>query len=171
MAAAAGGAAADASYCALAVVGFSYLFWKHPDIAASMKWVGVAILVLLGVWFLSREPDLPRAGGAPADGGDWPRQVVLGFSLTAFNPTLLLTWTTSVAMIASLGGAHFTGWSRYGLPIGVALGDVAWGATALFLYRRLGSHLPHRLLRLFMRAIGLVVLLVACLFACGAALS
>ena len=63
VAAAAGGAAADAIYCALAVVGFSYLFWKHPDIAASIRWVGVAILVLLGIWFLTKVPELPRPNG------------------------------------------------------------------------------------------------------------
>src|SRR5688572_29998830 len=45
VAAATGGAAADAIYCALAVVGFSFLFWRYPNIAISIRWVGVAILV------------------------------------------------------------------------------------------------------------------------------
>ena len=168
VAAAAGGAIADASYCALAVVGFSYLFLKHPDLAASMKWVGVTILVLLGTWFLTNNPDAPRADGLHSNGGNWPRQAVLGFSLTAFNPTLLLTWSTGVAMIASLGVGVFAKSTRYAFPLGVALGDVAWALIALFLYRRLGSYLPYRILRIFMRSIGVILLAIAGFFALGA---
>jgi threonine/homoserine/homoserine lactone efflux protein len=168
VAAATGGAVADASYCALAVVGFSYLFLKHPGLAASMKWVGVTILVLLGTWFLTNRLEAPRADGLPANGGNWSRQAVLGFSLAAFNPTLLITWSTGVAMIASLGVGVFSKPSRYAFPLGVALGDVAWALIALLLYRRLGSYLPHRMLRILMRSIGVMLLVIAGLFALGA---
>jgi threonine/homoserine/homoserine lactone efflux protein len=165
LAAAAGGATADAIYCALAVVGLSYLFWRYPDIAASMRWLGIAILVLLGIWFLTRTPEPLRNPGKNGFSGDWPRHAVLGFSLAAFNPTLLITWTAGVAMIASFGGSFFAGAGRYTFPIGVAMGDVGWAMIALFLYRRLGSHLPQRLLSRLMRGIGFMLLLLAVVLA------
>jgi threonine/homoserine/homoserine lactone efflux protein len=165
LAAAAGGALADAIYCGLAAVGFSYLLMTYPEIAASMRWVGVLILSALGIWFIVSKPELPRPNGEPRNGGDWPRHIVLGFSLGAFNPTLLITWTTAVAMVASLGGVLFTRSGRIAFPVGVALGDIAWAAVALFLYRRLGHYLPERVLRGLMRGIGLFLLALATFFA------
>ena len=164
-AAAVGGAAADAIYCGLAVIGFSYLLWKHPQVAASLRWAGVAILILLGVWFLARTPERPTSNGAPANGGRWPHHAVLGFSLAAFNPTLLVTWTSAVAMIASLGGVFLAGSGRFAFPLGVALGDIAWATIALAMYRRLGHHLPDRVLRTLMRLVGVFLLALACFFA------
>jgi threonine/homoserine/homoserine lactone efflux protein len=165
IAVASGGAIADALYCALAVVGFSYLFWKHPDIAASMRWLGVAILIGIGAWFLTRKAERAKDGGSRDDGGDWPQHAVLGFSLVAFNPTLLITWSTAVALIASLGGLFFAGTSRWTFPLGVALGDVAWAALALTSLRRLGRHLPDRILSSLMRSIGAGLIVLACVFA------
>jgi threonine/homoserine/homoserine lactone efflux protein len=162
IAAVTGGAIADATYCALAVVGFSYLFWAHPHLAALMRWVGVALLILLAIWFLAQKPQAPRTDGGNGNGGRWPHHAMLGFSLVAFNPTLLITWTSGVALLASLGNVFFSGTGKLAFPVGVALGDITWGTIALLLYRRLGTRLPDRWLRLLMRTAGVFLLVIAC---------
>ena len=165
LALAAGGATADGIYCALAVVGFNYLVWKHPDLTASMRWVGVAILAFLAIWFLTRKPEAARGNGNNHVDERWPRQLLLGFSVTAFNPTLLITWSTAIAVIAGLGGDLFTRTGRVSFPIGVAIGDMSWALVALLSWRRLGRFLSARVLFRLMRAIGLVLFGLAVFFA------
>jgi threonine/homoserine/homoserine lactone efflux protein len=158
LALAAGGATADAGYCAFAMIGFSVLFWKHPGVAASMRWLGVAILSGLGVWFLAHRPKQIRTDRENHVHAHWPQQMLLGFSVTAFNPTLLLTWSSAIAVLASFGGGFFSPTGRIAFPIGVGIGDVLWASIALISWRRLGRFVSARVLAIIMRGMGVGLL-------------
>lgn len=163
LAVAAGGGLADAIYCLAAVLGLGFLLDRFPALVEVVRWLGLAVLFGLGAHFLSRPPrSLERKEpGSPA-AGELTREFLLGLTLTGTNPTLVVTWTTAVAVIASLG-VPFEGGGRFTFPLGIALGNVAWSAILLTLLTRYGHRLGHRVVRGLMRATGVALLIMACM--------
>lgn len=162
MAAGVGGALADGGYCLLAVLGLGYLVTAFPAFSKGLSWGGLVVLLLIGVRFVWRKP--PRFEGR-AKGSERPaalgRDFLLGFGLTASNPTNLVTWTTGVAIFVSLTSFDFRGIGRFTFPVGVAIGDVAWSAILLRFLTWKGQAICERYLAIAMRLVGVAILALA----------
>lgn len=149
-----GAAAAEGIYAALAFCGFAAFLARHAFVKPLSHAATAVVLLALGVRFAfwqggsgdSSRRDENKAGTA-----------FVGFSVSALNPTLLLTWSAVVAFLYSKGiGGHAL---IYAVPFGLsaALGIAAWFALGVGLLRRYGRALPRAALTWTVRAMGLTL--------------
>jgi len=127
-----GGAVAESLYALLAFWGLSTALDRYPVALPVSRAVGAGLLLALGlVMLLSRTRGATPRDQPPRKGRK--RSFVLGFLITAVNPTLIVTWT------AAVGALHATGLLAMdqpeALPFAAAAcaGIVAWFVTLLWL--------------------------------------
>jgi threonine/homoserine/homoserine lactone efflux protein len=152
-----GAAIAECVYAGLAFLGIAAVLHRYPLLLPVSRLLACLLLTGLGAYFLLRPPG--RSEGhdraavrarATTDAGN----ALLGFSVTALNPTLIVTWT------AAVGAAHATGLLRVreidALPFagGVATGIVAWFATLLAALARFQKKLRPETVRAIIKVMG-----------------
>jgi threonine/homoserine/homoserine lactone efflux protein len=97
----------------------------------------------------------PDAGHAEPKGG--AGTLFFGFSISAINPTLLLTWSAAVAFLASYGlkGAS----PIYALPFALSAGAgiAAWFVLLVGFLRKYQGKVPAKALTWTVRALGFVL--------------
>ena len=156
-----GAAVAEAVYAGLAFLGLTAALERYPILVPASRLMGCVILCGLGVYFIVRRPKKKeeRAQGdkhVPATTA--LRSAFLGLSVTAVNPTLLVTWT------AAVGAAESTGFLRVSkldaLPFagGVLCGIIAWFATFLWLLVKFQKKLRPESIDKVIRWMGVVLL-------------
>jgi threonine/homoserine/homoserine lactone efflux protein len=157
-----GAAIAESVYAGLAFLGLTAMLARYPVLLPLSRLVGCLLLSGLGAYFILRPSRPQRAGPAT----ETPRtgtttavgNALLGVSITALNPTLIVTWT------AAVGAAHVTGLLRVckvdALPFagGVAAGIVAWFATLLALLGRFRRRLRPESVSRVIRTMGILLL-------------
>ena len=132
---------AEGAYAYVAFWGLGALLHAHPWLELASRVLGAVMLIVLGVLFVIYPP---RRSESSSD-GEAPvglrRNVALGFTVTALNPTLIATWGAAVTMGYALLPFEFV--PRHALPfaMGAAIGIVAWFSTLLSLLNRFQHHL------------------------------
>jgi threonine/homoserine/homoserine lactone efflux protein len=125
---AAGAAIAESVYAYLA-------FWGFSELLASAKWVellsrGLAAVLLtgLGIHFVRRSPapPPPPTGLVPIREVGHKRSFMLGFTITALNPTLVASWGAAVTTLHSFHLVAFGPGRALPFSIGVCLGITSW---------------------------------------------
>lgn len=149
LALAAGAALAEAGWCAAALFGYGALLDRWPWLRPVTGITGAVVLLAVGGYILLMRPARVPDPAAPAEAErGTPRDFVLGFTLLALNPSVMLSWLAGLAAIQA-AGIRFTTALERGLFVGTAaLGIVAWFGLVLHLFR-LGRHrvAPHHLAR------------------------
>jgi threonine/homoserine/homoserine lactone efflux protein len=129
---AAGAAAAESVYAFMAFWGLTAVLSRFPVLLPASRLVGAALLAGLGLYFILRKSKEP---GAPSS--EPPRvgyhNLLFGFSLTAVNPTLLVTWTAAVGAAHSMGVLRVKAFDAFPFAVGAAVGIVGWFALFLWL--------------------------------------
>jgi threonine/homoserine/homoserine lactone efflux protein len=152
-----GAALAEAGYAALAYWGFTKVMARFPHLVSTSRVVACGLLVGIGLYFALRGAS-PRATQAEDRGG--PRSALLGWTMTAFNPTLLVTWGAAVGIAHSTGLAPPTSWAALPFALGAGAGILAWFEVLVRLVARVRMTPPT--LNVVVRAAGGVLLV------CGA---
>ena len=156
-----GAALAEAVYALLAFWGFAPFLGKHPRILPISHGVTAVLLVVLGVYFLqwkgehkerSREEKRERRKGT----------FMVGFTISALNPTLLITWSAATTMLYSKQVAHMESWMAIPFGLCAGAGVAAWDFVLVWLLKRFGDRFPKTALAWAVRGMGLL------LFAIGA---
>src|SRR5260370_3095816 len=93
-----GAAAAEALYASLAFWGFATFLSQYRLVVPISRGATGAVLTGLGIRFMFWR--LTETTGEPKSGAG---TTLLGFSIAALNPTLLLTWSTAVVLLSSTG--------------------------------------------------------------------
>jgi len=148
-----GAALAEAIYAGVAFWGFATFLARWKLVVLISHGASAVLLIGLGTRFLfwrsnvrSEEPDR-RAG-----------TVLLGFSISALNPTLLVTWSAIVAFFCShdLGRPP----AIIALPFGLCAGSgvAAWFVCLVALLRKLGQRIPKGAFLWSIRVMGLVLI-------------
>ena len=169
MAIAVGAALAEGGYAALAVSGLSILFERYPLAELVARIAGIAILIGLGIQFMrfraaAAPPDLdPEQQAAQAKRG-LRRAFGLGFGIAAANPVLIITWSTSVAMLYSFAQLRFGPLPRAAFAVGVSLGVIGWMWTMVALIRRFSDRVTLKVAERIVRGAGAAMLLMALFF-------
>lgn len=128
-----GAAIAETIYCALAMAGVSELMRRYAIVETIARGVGVVILIALGVHFVRFRIQPEAAAAAPKPRG---RPFVLGFSISAANPVLIITWSGSIATLLSFARVRFDLAERGLFVVGVLTGMLAWFHLFLWMLRR-----------------------------------
>ena len=116
---------------------------------------------VLGVLFLChRRTEISDAGGPERSGTG----LLLGFTITALNPTLIATWSAASAMLLSRGLIDLR--PQHALPFGLGalLGIVLWFATLLRLVGRFRERFSYAGLVAVIRVTGGGLLVLAMCF-------
>jgi threonine/homoserine/homoserine lactone efflux protein len=147
-----GAAAAEAIYAGIAFFGFTTILARHPVVVPVSHGITAIVLLALGVRFVfwrpteKKEREEHRAG-----------TVLVGFTVSTLNPTLLVTWTGAVAFLYSKGLGQVSDWVSvpFGVCAGVGVGG--WVVVLVALLRKYGSKMPRRVLTGAVRTLGLAL--------------
>ena len=151
-----GGALAESVYAFLAFWGLTKLLDQYPSIIPDSRGVGAVLLFALGLAFvLHREK--PGEKREPKTG--WGGSFVLGFTLTALNPTLIVTWTAAATTLFSTGLLPHTSLSS-ALPfaVGAFVGIVSWFVVLLLILRRYKQRFERATLSKVVRGVGFALI-------------
>jgi threonine/homoserine/homoserine lactone efflux protein len=147
-----GAAMAEGLYAGAAFFAYTSLLGKRSSVVPVSRGITAVVLLLMGVHFVfwkrkKGKDERENKGGT----------VLLGFTVSAVNPTLLLTWSTAVALLYSKG-MHGTP-PLYAIPFGAsaAAGVVGWFLTLVAILRKYEDRVPERALTWLVRAMGLVL--------------
>jgi threonine/homoserine/homoserine lactone efflux protein len=146
-----GAALAEGIYAGVAFWGFA-TFLAHDRLIVPISRAATGVVLIgIGTWFVFWRP----AEMAPDVRERTAGTVVLGFSVAALNPTLLVTWSAAVAFLYSKGLDGQA--SLVAVPFGAcaAAGVALWIACLVALLERYGGRLPHGALTWVVRVMGL----------------
>jgi threonine/homoserine/homoserine lactone efflux protein len=151
-----GAALPEGVYAFLAFWGMSTVMALHPLVSAGTAVAGALILVLLGIHLvrLANSSLLDENG---EDSGH-KRSFLLGFTVTALNPTLLATWPAAVAALHSTGLVQVSRPNALPYALGISAGIVCWFAMLLALLRRHQTLFGTGRLTRIVHALGLLII-------------
>ncbi|MGD8858924.1 MAG: LysE family transporter [Myxococcales bacterium] len=157
-----GSAIVEAAYAYLAFWGFSQLLTSYPWIRTATSGAAALILLGLGVHFAFRRNDPDAAEHPPDPTVGVKRSFVLGFTITALNPTLLATWPAALTMVHSFlepfGVSLFARERALSFSAGVCVGIVSWFALLLALLGRYKRRIPQHTIDRIVRGTGFVLI-------------
>ena len=153
-----GASIAEAIYCLMAVLGLSKLFETYSNLEGYSKIAGAIICLVLGIVFVMSKNIEPGLEAAVKHPGNRKRKgFLMGFSISALNPVLILSWSAGVAMLYSILGV-FTMVERALFPLFVGLGIFTWFATSLWLFRRYRHNLLPGAMNILIKCSGCIML-------------
>jgi threonine/homoserine/homoserine lactone efflux protein len=162
-----GAAIAESVYAYLAYWGFSELLSLHPWVEPVTRTVAAVLLIGLGLHFTfgrkkTQEID-PELVEQKKNVGN-KRSFLLGFTVTALNPTLIATWSGAVTALHSFDAVDFA--PRHALPfsVGALFGIAVWFTMLLLILGRFRGRFSRTTLDKMVRAMGVFLILLGLYF-------
>ncbi len=157
-----GSAAAASLYAAMAFWGMSAVMARFPALVPASRVAGALIVAGIGLHFALSKTK-PRSPTEDAVGpanlvGQRRRGVLLGFTITALNPTLIATWTAAVTVLHSTGIVPETSTSSIPFAVGAFVGIVVWLTLLVALVQRFRERVSSDTLGRVVRSTGWVLL-------------
>lgn len=152
-----GAALAETIYCGLATAGVSELMQRYAIVETIARYAGIVILVALGIYFVrfSVAPPSTAIDVKPR------RPFALGFSISAANPTLIITWSGSIATLLAFTHVHFDVAARALFVAGVCAGMLAWFYLFLWMLGRWRDRITLRAAQWTIRLAGAAMIALA----------
>ena len=147
-----GAAVAEAIYAFLAFWGFATFVARHRAVLPIAHGITAVVLVAIGGRFLVWKDDKDKKSGLTKSGSFF-----LGFSISAINPTLLVTWSAATTALYARQIVKMTGLMAVPFGISAGAGIAAWYALMVWLFKRYGSKFPRGALTWTVRLMGLVL--------------
>lgn len=148
----------EAVYCGMALLGFDYLFVHYPQVEDISRLLGGIIMVMLGLSFVMMRPKAPDTVAELPHRRRKTAPFMTGFTVSALNPTLILTWSGVAAVLYAYMGP-FSELDKLVFPAGVGLGNFLWFALMLSLMQRHHARFSQRAVLRAIRLIGSGILL------------
>jgi threonine/homoserine/homoserine lactone efflux protein len=149
-----GSAIAESGYAFLAYWGVGELLSRHSELVLASRGLASVILGGLGLYFTFHPASAGGAGESPPVRSSF----VLGFGITALNPTFIATWTLAVTLLHSTALLPPTLVAAAPFAVGVGLGIFSWFALMLELMHRYRSRFQARTLDRILQTVGVVLL-------------
>jgi threonine/homoserine/homoserine lactone efflux protein len=147
-----GAAVAEGIYAAVAFWSFTSLLASHPLVVPVSRAVTAVVLSALGVRFAlwkatARKDTHERAAGT----------ALVGFSLSAINLTLLVTWSAAVAFLYAKGVGEPSNLAAVPFGVCAAAGIAGWFVVLVAILRRFEGKLPVAVLVWTIRGLGVAL--------------
>ena len=151
-----GAAFGEAIYAFLAFFGVGMLFARFPWVGSASRSVAGAALAFVGLMLIRMKPAASQSVGQRVHA----RHLVLGFGMTALNPTLISTWSAAAAIVYASGLGPFTRLDAGPFAFGVVAGVASWFTCLVWIVDHGKRSLTRPLLQSIVRVTGgaLVVL-------------
>ena len=160
-----GSAIAESVYAYLAFWGFSALLAQYPWIEQVSRGVAAVILTALGLRFALARPGPTDEPQLPIQNAGNKRSFLLGMTITALNPTLMVTWGMAVTALHSFNLVSFDAVRALPFSLGVWMGISAWFTVLLLLLARFKDRFHRSTLENAVRAMGLLLTVLGLAFA------
>ncbi|MEO8874052.1 MAG: LysE family transporter [Polyangiaceae bacterium] len=161
-----GAAVAEAIYAFLAFWGFSAVLTRFPSLVPATRLVGCVILISLGLYLALKTPKSKEAAqDKDKEGVVGVRNLLLGFTMTIVNPTLIVTWTAAVSAAHSSGILELAPRNAFPFSIGVCAGIILWFAILLALLAKFHSKINPDKMQTVIKVIGWVLVVAGAAFA------
>jgi threonine/homoserine/homoserine lactone efflux protein len=150
-----GASVAEGIYAGGAFWAFTRLLAPNPLVVPISRGAAALVLIALGVRFMFWRPKY-EDGASESKAGT----ALLGFTISAVNPTLFVTWSAIAAFVHSAHEEGSAPTELDSIPFGVAAaaGIACWFAVLIHLLRRLEGKLPRQALTLTVRGLGLCLM-------------
>jgi threonine/homoserine/homoserine lactone efflux protein len=153
-----GASVPEAIYCGMALVGFDFLFMNYPAVESASKVLGGLLMVVMGSTFILMRPKAQDAEALVPRKNRKAAPFMTGFTVSALNPTLILTWSgVSAVLYASLG--VFSDLEKIVFPVAVGAGNFLWFAVMLSMMQRHRGRFGQQGITRAMKGIGAAILL------------
>jgi threonine/homoserine/homoserine lactone efflux protein len=152
-----GAAIAETIYCALSMAGVSELMRRYAIVETGARLVGIVVLVALGLHF-ARFRMKPKNAPVVATS---KHPFTLGFTISAANPVLIITWSGSIAAFLAFTHASFGVGARCLFVVGVLIGMLAWFRLFLWMLARWRERITLRAAQWTIRAAGVAMIALA----------
>jgi threonine/homoserine/homoserine lactone efflux protein len=162
---AAGAAIAESIYAYLAFWGFSELLAGYAWVELLSRALAAVLLTGLGIHFVRRSSPPPTSGYAPYKEVGNKRSFVLGFTITALNPTLMASWGAAVTTMHSFHLVAFGPGRALPFSIGVCLGITSWFWLLLGLLARYRNRFQASTVERVVRVMGVLLIGLGLFFA------
>lgn len=162
---AAGAAIAESAYAYLAFWGFSAFLARYAFIEPVSRAAAAIILTGLGLHLARKRTDPDAPAPAPDSSVGNKRSFMLGFTITALNPTLIATWTAAVTTVYSLHIVEFDSGGALPFSIGACAGITSWFAILLSLLHRFRARFSAASLARTLRVMGYLLIGLGAAFA------
>ena len=153
-----GASVAEGIMAAGAFAGLGIIYERIPEFEYFFQWLGVAILVAVGVWFwirgVSKEEPVNQK---PERQGAGFGAFLLGFGLVIGNPGMIGTWGGAIAAIEATGMLAPEALRAPGFGIGVCAGVFSWFLLLLKLISKYGDIIAASALHVLVRWIGFIL--------------
>jgi threonine/homoserine/homoserine lactone efflux protein len=164
-----GGALAEGVYAGLSFWGFATFLARHQVVLPISHGISAVVMIGLGGYFVFWRPR--RLEETDKDEHQRRREengsFFLGIAASALNPTLIFTWSAVVAALYSRQIIRLDPLLAFPFGAFCAAGGLAWNLVLLKLLKKLGGKVPDKVLRWFVRAIGLVIVAIGVWSAVG----
>lgn len=158
-----GCAVAEAGYAFLAFWGFATFLAQYPIIEPASRLLAALILIGLGVSFARYRG--PREAEDRPVTASAPKSALLGFTITALNPTLIATWTAATTTLYSTGLIRAEAINAFPFAGGTFVGIGGWFSLLTYLLWKYGKRFRRETLDRFVRAVGYLILGLGLFFA------
>ena len=152
-----GAALAESIYAYAAFWGVGTLLGRYPSIVLASHAVIGTLLIGVGIVLTRRELS---AGLEKTSKPRHARALALGFAISIFNPTLLVTWSAATAALYGTGFMSEGAGASIPFAIGVIGGIVGWFSLLLLLIRRYSGSFTRNFLDRAVNATGVVLMLI-----------
>jgi threonine/homoserine/homoserine lactone efflux protein len=125
MAIAAGAAFAESLYALVAFWGLAALLTRYPVLRPISRLVAGAVLGLVGAYLAFRKRR-PAVRSERADARHLVHEVLFGFTISALNPTLVVTWGAAIAALHAALGEWLSGSDAVPFALGACIGITVW---------------------------------------------
>ncbi|KAF0734682.1 hypothetical protein Ae201684P_005051 [Aphanomyces euteiches] len=160
-----GGAAAEATYAGVAYWGFGSFLVGVGFLLPLSKILGACMLLIVGIVFLRLEvkPQIESDArghtyGASALRAEFAKNLLLGFTMSGFNPALLATYTGALASVYHTGYLEFTLFLALFFGVGTACGISTWFYILLSLLKTYKQRLKNQTIGAILRGMGMLLI-------------
>jgi threonine/homoserine/homoserine lactone efflux protein len=147
-----GAAVAEGLYAAVAFWSFTSLLARHPLVVPVSRAVTAVVLSAMGVRFALWKTRDPKDEAEQRSGTS-----LVGFSLSAINPTLLVTWSAAVAFLYAKGLGESSALAAIPFGLCAGAGIALWFTILVAVLRKFEGKLPLALLTWTIRSLGIAL--------------
>jgi threonine/homoserine/homoserine lactone efflux protein len=119
-----GAAVAESLYALIAFAGLTAVLTSYPMLKPASRAIVGVILAIVGVQLVRHRAKARDSG--QHDTNRHAHYALFGFTITAINPTLAITWAVATAALHAALPASFKVYDAFPFAIGVGFGIVGW---------------------------------------------